>query len=1053
MLICLASKTMGRTRWLAAAWLLAPLPPATRGAGLVFYSHTDIVGFASMFEEGMGLPTTDLTMSVAARGSSGRGQYQPVMSDWAFHLSMSPLQDAISLTFDQTSYFFPINSSASVFEALVIRTATWTVAYENATRALSLWTDGTLLGSHELSALPFDGRALFGPDAIQTFYFGGYAAYADGVLSESPDETRGLYGEIQSFRVWNRALNESEIALMVTAHNSTTASDACIDLRFDRGYGTRVANQGSSGSAYDAVLGEYASGVSQMSTQLGSDCGGYENPCTHTTLPVWVNKTDGKNRSPLANNAATSLIESAMAVSTSAVFYFTGSDADGDLLDFAVTRLPAHGALELKSGLDPSAAPIAITVTPFFCWDFFSRYSMVWHPDTDSNEPVSIGFKAWDGTAFSTEASVEFTIEPIDGVPTVVASEYDVAEDDTVLIALSHEDTDSVFTSVFITRLPSNGRLFVVDAHGNRNQEIVDRYSEWETSEPFEQYATSVLAVSTFWPASGAGNGYPSWHPYQIMGEQDAANMYGDSILAFCPSTLQGTTDAIQSGGDDYITFSYNTWQSYLEHGFTEFIEIGYDQSVFVHSVTTGENRGVGSVVGVKAWDNETQAWQILYTGEANVEASEYHKRTTQYFTCMPPICQTAFKSSIIRLEMDTYAIPDWNEIDYVKLVGSTTAKSGVLHTTSNYAVRVIYMPDSNFAGTDSFAFAGCDCAYYSSRTSDNAEVKVSVGAVNDALVASDLSYEMECGAESSTVHLVADNVDSGDNHIFTLESLPSLLNLYDGGMKITAVPTILSGDRVSLSLNAVDGDVFPPSFDFDFHTTDQSGLTSNSAKAQVTCTLLTCAAAKYFDIGDARCADCPAGTAELEPGMRSTCSPCSPGYSQSAVGQIACSLCEPGKVATKRGLTKCIPCPTGSTCPEGREVVLKPGYWGAGVDLCPYGVDACSGGVTDGRCGRGYTGVLCAVCEPGFVLRFDQCHDCSSVSRTGTMLIFAFALGIALVVALLRRTSGAAFGAAMESISVMVPIRIDFATCQVPLRLHNGKAMKLMRMLQLYRS
>jgi hypothetical protein len=59
----------------------------------------------------------------------------------------------------------------------------------------------------------------------------------------------------------------------------------------------------------------------------------------------------------------------------------------------------------------------------------------------------------------------------------------------------------------------------------------------------------------------------------EILGPQDAPNVYADSNRAFCPSSLLGETNAVQSGGDSLITFSHNSWASYLRDGYTEFIE------------------------------------------------------------------------------------------------------------------------------------------------------------------------------------------------------------------------------------------------------------------------------------------------------------------------------------------------------------------------------------------------------------------------------------------------------------------------------------------------
>ena len=60
----------------------------------------------------------------------------------------------------------------------------------------------------------------------------------------------------------------------------------------------------------------------------------------------------------------------------------------------------------------------------------------------------------------------------------------------------------------------------------------------------------------------------------EILGPQDAPNVYDDSSLAYSPSTILGDSNALQSGGDSFLSFSHNTWASFVSDGYTEFIEV-----------------------------------------------------------------------------------------------------------------------------------------------------------------------------------------------------------------------------------------------------------------------------------------------------------------------------------------------------------------------------------------------------------------------------------------------------------------------------------------------
>ena len=419
--------------------------------------------------------------------------------DWDITLGVRPLQNYIGIELAQISYQFSLPDNVT-FEHLMMRRATWTTTYQNSTGVLSLFADDLLLGTRSVAAPLFDGNALFGPNGIATLYFGVYGSYSDGVLTPLNDNM-GLFGELSSFHLWNRTLNASEIAQVSSRNLSGIESGMAIDLRFDQqSYGARVVNRGSAGPLYDAVLGEVASGVLQTSNVFGSGC-----DALGATSPTWVNRT-GNNTAPIANNATAVVVEATSIASTSVTIYFTGSDADGDTLDYMVTRLPTHGVLQLEYTLDVDSSAVTIVEIPFLCWNSFSRYRLAWWPEEGSNEDVSIGFKAWDGSAFSSEASMYISVTPVDGVPVATAAEYTLDEDEEVTVTLSLIDADSDFVALFISGLPSHGALFTVAPNGSKSERITAVYSAWDVQAPIVQHASSVLAVSSFWVASDGGN-------------------------------------------------------------------------------------------------------------------------------------------------------------------------------------------------------------------------------------------------------------------------------------------------------------------------------------------------------------------------------------------------------------------------------------------------------------------------------------------------------------------------------------------------------------------
>ena len=124
---------------------------------------------------------------------------------------------------------------------------------------------------------------------------------------------------------------------------------------------------------------------------------------------------------------------------------------------------------------------------------------------------------------------------------------------------------------------------------------------------------------------------------------------------------MQGDTDSVLSGGDEFITYSFNTWASYLSDGFTEFIEVEVDDAVYIESVIIGEVRGQFAVVGLKAWDDSAHQWQSLYSGTTNSTASAVYAANGQYHNFTPCILTTTFNSSIITIELEDLTSPCGN--------------------------------------------------------------------------------------------------------------------------------------------------------------------------------------------------------------------------------------------------------------------------------------------------------------------------------------------------------------------------------------------------------
>jgi hypothetical protein len=202
------------------------------------------------------------------------------------------------------------------------------------------------------------------------------------------------------------------------------------------------------------------------------------------------------------------------------------------------------------------------------------------------------------------------------------------------------------------------------------------------------------------------------------------------------------------------------------------------------------------------------------------------------------------------------------------------------------------------------------------------------------------------------------------------------------------------------------------------------------STRLQLTATSLVINAIN----ADVALGECPPGMAEEE----------------TARGNIVCTPCEKPFFELK-GV--CVDCPRGLGCdaaasgvPLSQLAVLK-GYWRrseSSFDLykCPLD-DACVGTApAEARrrlddaadlCGPGYDGVLCSVCESGFVLNLGRCEECASMSYTSLAICAVVAVFFVSTMVCLSRSRR--FAAAMESVSVGVEIKVRTATCELHTR------------------
>ena len=278
------------------------------GATLTFQRSTDVLGFASVFEAGVGLPSRNFTLSVTVRSSSGRDDFILVQALDDIFL-VSQFGPHLELLFDtQSIYIDGLPNNQSAVDELMLSMRTWTLTYNDASLMISLYVDAVYIGAESLARPPFPGESIFG-GAVRSLLFGPHSLLeydTEGTpASLLPAETNsGLFGQLDGMQLWDHALNSSEIARTAALPSSLAGDEEglCIFWRADQGYGVRVPNLGSTGAQYDGLLGYYAVGRYQTSSAWGTDCYG----AASTTSPAWLNRS-AENNVPIADNMTKSV--------------------------------------------------------------------------------------------------------------------------------------------------------------------------------------------------------------------------------------------------------------------------------------------------------------------------------------------------------------------------------------------------------------------------------------------------------------------------------------------------------------------------------------------------------------------------------------------------------------------------------------------------------------------------------------------------------------------------------------------------------------------------
>jgi len=301
--------------------------------------------------------------------------------------------------------------------------------------------------------------------------------------------------------------------------------------------------------------------------------------------------------------------------------------------------------------------------------------------------------------------------------------------------------------------------------------------------------------ISAWVPRSELG-GVPAgvWSP---LNKQFTAGVQGVAGGAFGPEYRWGPLD-------HSTTFFPASGVPY-----TEWVEVAIAEPVFIFQVIFGVPRGAGAITHVLAQD-PTGAWALLYEGQPQPALFEQYETQGLYWSWAPPICRPHFAASVLRVQVDTETIEDWNYIDFIQVVGSRTIQASALQAARP---RMVYAPYPNVEGTDSFEFRASDCGGDIFRASAPGVIEFDIRPINDLPTLSGYTYNLTFdGAASSVLHvldlaLIVSDVETDVSELtIEITALPAAGALYENGVQITSPPRTLSATVLQLRIDSIDG-------------------------------------------------------------------------------------------------------------------------------------------------------------------------------------------------------------------------------------------------------
>ena len=454
-----------------------------------------------------------------------------------------------------------------------------------------------------------------------------------------------------------------------------------------------------------------------------------------------------------------------------------GSDVDGDNLTYALASNPLNGTTSLSGNV------------------------VTYIPAANFNGYDNFYFTVSDGQATSETATVHISLSAVNDAPTVSVLSASVSEDETQTITLVGNDVDGDDLTYVLVNDPTHGTAeqgysSVLDFDGSNDYVKlpdmsylddfsfsawfkIDSRNYWERIFDFGKGGQGDVFLTTMGGRTG-GNMELTIHPFGQTHTINPGVTCDDGQWHHVIFTYDkgGAGMALYIDGQNKGTNSYNT------HSFSDY---GDYQNFYLGKANWNDPLFDGQMEQVGIYQNALSASEVqeIYNGGRNFNLGSNSGGYVSSSNLIGYWKMNEGSGSTL--------------IDHSGNNGNAIIHNGPSWLTQGSSEIIVYTPNPNYNGTDSFAYTVSD----GEATSESGTVTINVLPVNDVPIINSIPALNIIEGELYEYYVSINDLD-GDQVSLSVPVKPDWLNLENGSL--VGTPSLNDGGLHSVVLNANDG-------------------------------------------------------------------------------------------------------------------------------------------------------------------------------------------------------------------------------------------------------